>query len=105
MKKIICVAWLLFVISCGISLTREGAEVRVVTEGQKEKYCQFISIVTGSMSMGASTSHDAESAMNEVRNKVARAGGNAMRIIKSDSDIFATTVVAEALKCTFPDAQ
>ena len=96
-------AWLLSFVaiaSCSIVLTVEGDSVRVVTDRQKEN-CEFVGIVTGSMSMGASTGHDAESALNEVRNKAAKRGANAIKIISSDSDAFATTVVAEALKCTF----
>ena len=61
----------------------------------------FLIIVTVSMSMGASTGHDAESAMNEVRNKVAILGGNGLRIINTNSDAIATTVTGEALKYKF----
>ena len=39
--------------------------------------------------------------MNKARNAVAEAGGNAMRIISADSNEYATTVTAEALKCTW----
>ena len=49
--------------------------------------------------MGLSTADDAQSAMNKVRNAVAEAGGNAMRIISTDTDMAATTVTAEAVKC------
>lgn len=72
--------------ACTTALTQHGAAVQPVTENQKEKYCQFIAIVTGKESMGMSRAGDAKSAMNKVRNEVAKAGGNAMRIISTTTD-------------------
>lgn len=84
---------------CMAKLTPGGAAVQAVTDAQKERACEFITIVTASESDGWSTADDAESAMNQVRNAIAEAGGNAMRIISTDTDQMATTVTAEALKC------
>ena len=83
------------------SLTPQGSAVRPVTAAQKDRDCQFVAVVAASESMGASTGGDAQSAMNKLRNKVAAAGGNAMLVISTNSDMFSSTVVAEALKCTF----
>ncbi len=85
--------------ACSIPLTKEGVQVQLVTESQKESCCEFITIVTGSMSMGANTGHDAEGAINKVRNKIALIGGNGMRVIGTNSNIFSSTVTAEALRC------
>ena len=87
-------------IGCSIDITKEGSKVRLVSE-QERNSCSFVGVVTGSMDMGVSTGHDAESAMNEVRNKVAALGGNGLRVLNIDSDFVATTVTGEALNCNF----
>jgi uncharacterized protein YbjQ (UPF0145 family) len=51
--------------------------------------------------MGNSTAHDAEGAMNELRNKAASYGANAVRVINIDSSPVVTTAVGEALNCKF----
>ena len=89
----------LFVSACMASLTPQGATVQPVTDAQKERACEFLTIVTASESMGSSTAGDAQSAMNKIRNAVAKAGGNGMRIISTTTNEAATTVTAEALKC------
>ena len=88
--------------SCSTSLTKAGANVRVVTESEREQYCEYLGIVTGSESNGIDSAGDARSAMNETRNGVAELGGHAMRIINIDSNEFQTTVVAEALRIIRP---
>jgi PBP1b-binding outer membrane lipoprotein LpoB len=87
--------------ACMASLTPQGAMVQPVTDAQKERACEFVTIVTASESMGSSTAADAQSAMNKIRNAVAKEGGNGMRIISTTTNEFATTVTAEALKCDF----
>lgn len=87
---------------CVIQLKPEGKNVRIV-EDKAAHQCRFIEVVTGSGSWGASTAHDAEGAMNELRNRAAKVGGNAIKIVNLDSDIFTTAVVAEALDCNFED--
>ena len=89
----------LFTSACMASLTPQGATVQPVTDAQKERACEFLTIVTASESMGSSTADDAQSAMNKIRNAVAKAGGNGMRIISTTTHQDATTVTAEALKC------
>lgn len=49
--------------------------------------------------MGSSAAGNTRSAMNKIRNAVAKAGGNGMRIISTTSNDNGTTVTAEALKC------
>lgn len=85
--------------ACQASLTSQGSVVRPVTDGQKERACQFLKIVTGSESAGFSREKNVESAMNKARNAVAAAGGNAMKIVQQSSDNNGTSVTAEALKC------
>lgn len=100
MKILKIILFCLMIMGCSIHLTKEGGMVRLVSE-QERNTCEFIGVVTGSMSMGASSGHDAESAMNEIRNRVAKLGGNGLRVINTDSDVLATTVTGEALKCNF----
>ena len=47
--------------------------------------------------MGMTTGHDADGAMNALRNKAAAMGANAVKIINVDSDSEATTAIEEAL--------
>jgi len=89
---------LAFLCACSIGLTREGEAVRLVSDKEREQ-CKFIGVVAGSMSAGASTAHDAESAMNEVRNKAAQIGANGLRVLGINSNVAASTVTAEALRC------
>jgi uncharacterized protein YbjQ (UPF0145 family) len=86
------------VFGCATQLTPEGSSVRLVSDTAK---CKFIGTVTGSNSMGSSTAQDADGAMNQLRNKAAAMGANAVKIINIDSNSEVTTAVAEALDCDF----
>ena len=96
----ICSAFYLAMIlsACVVQLTLAGRSVRPVSE-ERRKTCEILGIVTGSGSMGNSTAHDMEGALNEVRNETAKLGGNRFRIISLSSSIISSTVVGEALKC------
>lgn len=85
---------------CATALTQEGASVRLVDD-HSDYQCVFVASVTGSNSMGNTTAHDAEGAMNQVRNKAADLGANAVRVVNVSSTIEVTTVVGEALNCEF----
>lgn len=98
MKRILLLAPIIAVFGCATQLTLEGTSVRLVNDNDE---CEFVGTVTGSNSMGMSTAHDAEGAMNTLRNKAATMGANAIRIINVDSNSEVTTAVAEALLCEF----
>ena len=105
MKKTIIpivVTMLISLQSCVVGLNQYGAKVRLVDD-KKEYNCKFITTVTGSGSMGVSTAHDAEGSMNEIRNEAARVGGNAVKMVNVNSDIFSSVAVGEALNCEFND--
>jgi uncharacterized protein YbjQ (UPF0145 family) len=85
---------------CATALTEQGAKVRLV-QTQSEHNCSFVATVTGSNSMGNSTAHDAEGAMNQLRNKAANLGANAVRVINVSTTEAVTTTVGEALNCQF----
>jgi uncharacterized protein YbjQ (UPF0145 family) len=85
---------------CIVSATQEGNAIRIIDK-QSDYKCKFIKSVTGSGSLGWTTAHDAEGAMNQVSNRAAEAGANAIRIINVNSDLATSVVVAEALSCVF----
>ena len=91
-----------FITGCVVKPTPESKAIRIVDK-QTDYKCKFITTVTGSGSMGWTTAHDAEGAMNEVRNDAAKSGANAIRIININSDMDTTVVIAEALECKFND--
>ena len=83
---------------CVVSPTPESNKIRIVTS---DSNCKYISTVTGSGSVGWTTAHDAEGAMNEVRNDAASVGANAIQILNINSDALTSVVVAQALICDF----
>ncbi len=80
--------------------TVEGTSIRVVDD-QSDYDCKYVGVVTGSGSMGWTPAHDAEGALNEVRNRAAELGANAIRLMTGTSSVFTSVVMAEALKCDF----
>lgn len=96
MKRVLLLLSLLAVQGCVTQLTPEGSSVRIAGKSDE---CEFIGTVSASNSMGMSTADEAEGALNELRNKAADMGANAVRIINMDSDMAVTTALAEALKC------
>ena len=100
--SVLCGVFLFVVLlqGCAVSLDQSGERVAFIDDKERNR-CNFLTIVAGSNSLGYSTAHDAEGAMNEVRNKAARVGGNAVKLIDIESGSMSTTVVAEALWCEF----
>lgn len=88
--------------SCVVQPIAESKSIRLVDK-QSDYKCKYIATVTGSGSLGWTTAHDAEGAMNEVRNDAAKAGANAIRVVNINSDMATSVVVAEALLCKFND--
>ena len=84
--------------SCSTSLTTAGSKIKLLSENQKST-CQSVGVVTGSSNAGASPGHNAENAMNEVRNKAAELGGNALEVIGTTASGSAQTVIGEAFIC------
>ena len=68
---------LLFLGACETNLSASGSQVRDMT-GQDISNCSFIRVVEGSEMLGWSTAGDKRSALNKLRNEVAKAGGNAL---------------------------
>jgi uncharacterized protein YbjQ (UPF0145 family) len=51
--------------------------------------------------MGVNTGHESETAMNELRNKAAKKGANAIKILHMQTTFQGTSATGEALKCRF----
>ncbi len=98
MKRLFVIAPIILTFGCATQLTLEGSSVRLVSDATG---CDFVGTVSGSNSMGISTSQDADGAMNALRNKAAAMGANAVKIISVDTNDVATTAIAEALSCDF----
>lgn len=100
MKKYLLFIIILLISGCVTAISQDGMKVRLIDK-QSDYKCKFVAVVTASNSMGNNEGHDAEGAMNEVRNKAAMVGANSVRIVEIDTSVFATTVVGEALNCEF----
>ena len=69
-----------------IKLSPEGSQLRIVNEKNIDCCCKNKGMVTASRDYGWSkVAIENESALNEVRNKAAKSGGNAIKIIESNS--------------------
>jgi len=83
-------------LGCAVELTTEGSSVQLVDD---KAGCEFIGTVTGYNSMGSSAAHDADGAMNDLRNKAAQMGANAVKMIDVETTLDGTTTIGEALSC------
>lgn len=101
MKESLLILPVIFAFGCAVELTTEGESVRLVDDKSR---CEFLGTVTGYNSMGNSVAHDAEGAMNDLRNKAAQMGANAVKMIDVETVPEATTAIGEALYCTFDEA-
>lgn len=99
-KLIVLLSTVVLIAGCATALTEPGSKVRLVQD-QSDHDCTFVASVTGSNSMGNTTAHDAEGAMNQLRNKAAELGANAVRVISVSTTQQVTTTVGEALSCQF----
>ena len=103
MKKIpiVILASILVVQGCTTTLSGQGAAIRILED--KERYnCEYIEEVTGRNSPSSDADDNLEGAMNDVRNRAAAVGANAIHILNSHELHKKDAVVfAEAMKCQF----
>lgn len=97
-RYLICIIVSIICVGCSTKLTTSGSQVKLISETNKTQ-CNSIAVVTGSSSVGASTGHNAENAMNEARNKAANIGGNALQVIDVSTTESSSTVIGEAFNC------
>ena len=101
--KIVTIASFVFLLTgCVVAATEEGMAVRMIDK-QSDYNCKFVRTITGSGSMGWTPAGDAQSAMNSISNKAAKAGANAVRVVSANSTEESTIVIAEALNCEFDE--
>ena len=98
MKKSLLLMPTILALGCAVVLTTEGSSVQLVDD---KASCEFLGTVTGYNSMGSNAAHDTEGAMNDLRNKAAEMGANAVKMIDVETTIEATTALGEALSCNF----
>lgn len=86
--------------SCSTPLTAIGSTVRVVDNKDHHK-CKFVSVVSGFDTLGATTGHEAENTLNEIRNKAAKLNANGIKIMHMETTFQGTSATAEVLRCKF----
>ena len=104
MKLPLGVATLLLVVACSTALTSQGTAIRIV-EDKNAQPCKFVGTVSAFDTLGASTGHESQNALNEARNKAAQLGANAIKILHMQTTFQGTSVTAEALQCQFSDSE
>jgi len=95
--RIIGIAALVGLVGC-TPIEPEAMQVRQISLDAANA-CRFIGPVSGAQGMGLSTAMDAESALNQVRNAVARFGGNAFVINQASTTLDSSSVQADAYVC------
>ncbi|WP_205548605.1 hypothetical protein [Pseudomonas carnis] len=80
---------------CATQLSSAGAQVKVVTEAQREK-CSLLTIISTEQSLGPDKPGNA---LRKALNEVAGLGGNGFRMISSNVGFDGASVTGEALKC------
>ncbi len=98
MRKLLLLMPAILALGCAAELTTEGSSVQIVDD---KSSCQFLGTVIGFNSMGVNMAHNTEGAMNDLRNKAAQMGANAVKIIDVDTVPEGTTALGEALSCNF----
>jgi len=88
----------ILVLGCATELTIKGSSVQIVDD---KSSCEFLGTVIGSNQGGASMASNTDSAMNDLRNKAAQMGANAVKMIDVDTVPQGSTALGEALHCTF----
>jgi hypothetical protein len=98
MRKWILLMPAMLTLGCTVELTKDGSSVRSVNDTSN---CQFLGTVTGFHQGGGSIPRNTEGAMNDLRNKAAQMGANALKINDVDTTPQGTTTLGDALICRF----
>lgn len=84
--------------ACTAQLTEAGGHVRSVA-AETVGRCTRLAPVSGLGANGPSTAENEASATNDLRNQVAKLGGNAFCVTGREVGAFRTVVHADALRC------
>ena len=98
MRKSLLLMPAILTLGCAAELTIEGSSVQIVDD---KSSCEFLGTVTGYNQGGSNMAHNTEGAMNDLRNKAAQMGANAVKMIDVETVPQGTTALGEALNCTF----
>ena len=90
MKHLLIILSILILNGCSGTqkiLSPKGSQLKIVSENDIDCCCENKGIVTASQGYGIgwSVTEANESALNEVRNKAAKSGGNSIKIIEANS--------------------
>lgn len=83
---------------CPAELTAAGREVRLV-EASGVSRCTRVGAVVGRGGNGPSTGDNERVATDQIRNRVAKLGGNAYAVTSREYDALHTVVRADAYRC------
>ncbi len=97
MRRWILVMPAILVLGCAVELTKDGSSVRIVNDTSN---CEFLGTVTGFHQGGGSIPRNTDGAMNDLRNKAAQMGANALKINDVDTTPQGTTTLGDALICS-----
>jgi hypothetical protein len=86
--------------SCTTAPTGAGNQVRMVDDKERYNY-QFLGTVSGYSTLALTEGGEAQNAMTEARNKAAKLGGNAIKVVHVQTTQMGTTVLAEVLRVDF----
>jgi hypothetical protein len=98
MRSPLLAAVLLAATGCLAHLTEAGAQVRSVPADGAGR-CTRVAAVSGTGANGPSTAENEAVATDDVRNQVARLGGNAFTVTGRTVGPWRTVVQADALRC------
>lgn len=98
MRAVILSALTIALAGCSTELTQDAFTVRQLPLSSAEK-CKFLGPVSGAEYFAWTTSGDAESALNKVRNEVAKRGGNGFVLTQTISSDDGTVTHADAYRC------
>ena len=98
MRKSILLMPAILALGCAVELTIEGSAVQIVND---KSSCEFLGTVTGYNTGGVNMAHNTDGAMNDLRNKAAQMGANAVKMIDVETVPQGTTALGEALSCNF----
>lgn len=94
-----CLMLVVLLSSCSVALTKQGEGVREFSNVDPSSNCKFLGIAKGSFGSGLDYAGDREGAMNDLKNNVAKLGGNFFKIQTSTSTGFSTNLTAEVFDC------
>jgi hypothetical protein len=95
--KLVMVFAALMLSACVMQPKTGSESLRIVGDDHS---CEVITNVTGSGAWGRSKADAAEGAVNQVQNRAAAAGANAIYFEDTHSKIWGSMVLAEALLCS-----